>query len=74
MSAPGLPSTPILVRGADAGTLLAAIRAKCLDCCGGSRSLVAACRSPECALYPYRNRTACAQVDMYDMLSDERSK
>lgn len=33
--------------------LIAAIRAKCLDCCAGSRKLAAACRDARCALHPY---------------------
>ena len=32
----------------------AAIRAKCLDCMGGSRKLVKECRLRECSLWPYR--------------------
>jgi hypothetical protein len=32
-----------------------AIRAKCLDCCGGSRAEVKRCESEDCcALWPYR--------------------
>lgn len=39
------------------GTLspLKAIRAKCIDCCGGSRSYVASCGIPTCPLYDFRN-------------------
>lgn len=33
---------------------LKAIRAKCVDCCGGSKSYVATCGIPDCPLYPYR--------------------
>ena len=33
---------------------LAAIRAKCIDCCAGSRSEVAKCTAVGCALWPYR--------------------
>jgi hypothetical protein len=35
-------------------TPIKAIRAKCLDCCCGSRNEVRACTIPDCSLYPYR--------------------
>ena len=31
-----------------------AIRAFCLDCCGGSSMMVKGCSAPDCALYPFR--------------------
>jgi hypothetical protein len=31
-----------------------AIRAKCLDCMGGSSKEVRLCNIPECSLFPYR--------------------
>ena len=31
-----------------------AIRAKCLECCGGMRGEVRGCRITGCALWPYR--------------------
>jgi hypothetical protein len=31
-----------------------AIRAKCLDCCGGSQSEVARCHITACSLWPFR--------------------
>jgi hypothetical protein len=34
--------------------VLKAIRAKCLDCSGGSPSEVADCQVKSCALYPFR--------------------
>lgn len=34
--------------------LARAIRAKCVECCGGSRALAAQCRICDCALHPYR--------------------
>lgn len=34
--------------------LLAAIRKKCMDCCGNMRSEVQSCNIKECPLYPYR--------------------
>jgi len=34
--------------------VLRAIRAHCLDCCGGSRTLVQMCMSEDCHLHPYR--------------------
>jgi len=33
---------------------LKAIRAKCLDCCGGSAREVALCEIEDCPLFPYR--------------------
>lgn len=39
---------------ADSKTLLIAIRAHCLDCCGGSRMEVERCRLDGCSLHPYR--------------------
>lgn len=63
---------------------LRAIRAKCLDCCGGSRKMVAACRAPDCALYPFRSISALGmmqkrengvgadgQTDLFEMLRKE---
>lgn len=35
-------------------TAIKAIRAKCLDCCGGSAREVRACELCRCPLYPYR--------------------
>ena len=35
-------------------SLAKAIRAKCLECSGGSSSEVADCELRDCALYPYR--------------------
>ena len=34
--------------------LLLDIRAHCLDCMGGQRSVVARCNSEKCRLWPYR--------------------
>ena len=34
--------------------LLAAIRRKCMDCCGNMRSEVQTCRIKDCPLHPYR--------------------
>jgi len=31
-----------------------AIRAKCLDCCGGSRAEVKRCANEDCPLWPFR--------------------
>lgn len=31
-----------------------AIRAFCIDCCGGSSNEVKLCTAPHCALYPFR--------------------
>lgn len=41
---------------------LRAIRAKCLDCCGGSRENVEQCRISSCALYRFRNLKALAEA------------
>jgi peptidase E len=38
----------------DFPSTLQAIRAKCIDCCAGSRSEVAKCTAIGCALWPYR--------------------
>lgn len=35
-------------------TPMKAIRAKCLDCCCGSRKEVRLCAATECAIWPYR--------------------
>jgi len=35
-------------------TPMQAIRAKCLDCCGGSAKEVRLCTIEKCPLYPYR--------------------
>ena len=40
--------------GIERQPILAAIRAKCLDCCCGQTSEVAACTITGCALWPYR--------------------
>lgn len=45
--------------GAD--EVLAAVRAHCLACSGGSRKEVEQCWSRECALYPYRSLKAIGQ-------------
>ena len=49
------------VRGRDAEELMRAIRAKCLDCSGGSKSMVKGCRVPECPLWNYRTAEAQAR-------------
>ena len=35
-------------------SVLKAIRAKCLDCCGGSPAEVRECEIDHCALHPFR--------------------
>lgn len=35
-------------------TPLKAIRAKCIDCCGGYKSYVRDCGKPDCSLYTFR--------------------
>lgn len=44
-----------------AEALLAAIRAHCLECSGGSRKEVRNCRVTGCSLYPYRAPDAQAR-------------
>ena len=48
-----------------AESLLADIRAKCLDCCGGSRKMVDECRSPDCRLWKHRKGLAGQQQGMF---------
>ncbi len=36
-------------------TPMKAIRAKCLDCCGGSSNEVKLCTAVNCSLHPYRD-------------------
>jgi hypothetical protein len=43
--------------GIEASPVLDAIRAKCIDCSGGSRSEVAKCVSVACTLWPFRMGT-----------------
>lgn len=40
--------------GLDTSTPMKAIRAKCIDCCAGSRSEVERCGAVNCPLYLYR--------------------
>ena len=56
---------PILLASVDAEELLAAIRAKCTDCCCGSKKMVKHCKDYDCRLYPYRNCFAMVQTDMF---------
>lgn len=48
-----------------AEALLADIRGKCLDCCGGSRKLVDECRSRECRLWKHRKGLAGVQMGVF---------
>ena len=55
-----------------------AIRAKCLDCMGGSRKEVDRCQSKECPLWPYREAQARermkplrGQITMFDLVKRE---
>ncbi len=43
---------------ANVKVLSRAIRAKCLDCCGGIRNEVRDCRLKDCPLWPYRGAGA----------------
>lgn len=35
-------------------SLIKAVRAKCLDCCGGNKSVISVCGISNCPLYPFR--------------------
>ena len=58
-------SAPILLRSVEAELLLRIIRAKCRDCCGGSKALVKQCKTYDCKLFPYRCCGAFTQTDMF---------
>lgn len=47
-----------------AESLLADIRGKCLDCCGGSRKAVNECTSRECRLWKHRKGLCGVQEGM----------
>ena len=47
-----------------AESLLADIRGKCLECCGGSRNLVDECTIKECRLWKHRRGLAGEQTGM----------
>lgn len=62
--------------------LLAAIRAKCLDCSGNMRREVERCKLKDCPLYPYRTAKATTgskerpeeirgQVSVFEVLEDK---
>ena len=63
-------------------TLLTAIRARCLDCCGNSRLEVGRCKTASCPLHPYRCGNAAyteqaqqvlpGQIDWLDSLKINR--
>lgn len=68
--------------GCAAGALLAAIRAKCMDCSGNSKKEVERCRVKDCPLYPYRAARATTgskeqpekirgQVSIFEALMEE---
>lgn len=44
----------VVVRDVEAPSMAKAIRAKCLDCCGGERVEVRQCWALKCPLFPYR--------------------
>lgn len=48
------PSKPPTSRKKTTRTPIASIRAKCVDCAGGSRAEVKSCELTDCALWPYR--------------------
>ena len=43
--------------------LLIAIRAHCLDCCGGRRGEVERCSLKDCTLHPYRTTGSAAEIE-----------
>ena len=49
-----LTPTELAAVGHTSQPIFKVIRAKCLDCSGGSRSEAAACTAVACALWPYR--------------------
>ena len=49
-----LGGTALVAAGIKPLTPLRAIRARCLDCCGGSRSEVRKCVAHDCASWPFR--------------------
>lgn len=51
-------------------TPLQAIKAKCLDCCGGSREEVKHCAIKSCPLYVFRHKTGQGKR----VLSEEHKK
>ena len=58
--------------------LLVAIRAKCLDCCGGMRKEVHNCKIADCPLWPYRRSeprektgSAKGQISVFDFTRKE---
>lgn len=57
--------------------LLVAIRAKCLDCSGGSRKQLHNCNVKKCKLYPYREpeakkkpRKIKGQVNIFELMKE----
>lgn len=63
-----------------ASELMMAIRAKCLDCSGGSRKMVKGCTVRDCPLWVYRTheaetrqRTPRGQIYIFDVLEDKRA-
>lgn len=60
-------AAPLLLRSVSAEGLLKAIRRKCLECCCGSKKTVKACKTTDCALYPYRSCYTLVQTDMFNL-------
>lgn len=64
--------------------LLAAIRANCLECCGGSRMEVRKCKIKRCRLWPYRTagiekkktskRKAYKQITIFELLNETKDE
>lgn len=52
-------------------TPVKAIRAKCLDCCGGQMAEVRLCPITDCALYPYRMGHRPPKVSQADNLPSD---
>lgn len=67
-------AAPIMLKTVTAEALLRVIRRKCRDCCCGSKNAVKACKTYDCALYPYRNCTALVQIDMLALMDEKKRR
>ena len=60
-------------------TPINAIRAKCIECSGGSKKEVAHCHIDDCSLYPYRfgtnpNRKGIGNKNIRKTISNKRKE
>lgn len=65
---------PLLLRSVSAEGLLKVMRRKCLECCSGSKKMVKACKTTDCALYPYRNCPALVQIDISALMDEKKRR